>query len=346
MKNLSAWFLVLGDIACIFVLSVVLGLGSILLPDSLIWTAFWGLSALFVICWLMIGAVFKNFDPEQSVGLFLRNALLTWSAAFIVSKLITYAIEYSLSGTTHGVPVYSLEGLMVEWLAGVLFVAAWRFAYKVYYAILARSAKSVLRKLTIAATTLFSIFVLTIFLIYAFVNIGSAWQIVNSNELNGPRAAIVFGAGLSVNNEPSGVLYERVALSTQLYHSGKVDTIVMSGGLDGAGNSEAEAMKKIAIDSGVPQQNIILDNEGDRTYHSCYTAKNTYGLQRAVLISQRYHLPRALFICNHLGIDSVGISSDRGIDSPAAVFNWNLREFFATVKSVMDVFILKPTFTQ
>jgi hypothetical protein len=143
MKKISICFLILGDMACIFVLSFFLGLGAILLPDSQIRPAFWGLSALFVICWLIAGAVLKNFDPAQSMGLFLRNVLLTWSAAFVIGKLITYAIQYSLSGVIYGAPVYSLDGLMFEWLAGAVFVAGWRFVYKIGYSILARSIQSV-----------------------------------------------------------------------------------------------------------------------------------------------------------------------------------------------------------
>ena len=155
------------------------------------------------------------------------------------------------------------------------------------------------------------------------------------------RVAIVFGAGLWRDGRPTAVLYDRVATAAELYHLGKVDKLLMSGD-DRFEHNEPEAMRQTALALNVPDEVLILDGAGWRTYDTCYRAKALFGVERALLVTQAFHLPRALFICEALGIEAVGVSADRRNYRRGAAAYWNFREVFATVNAWWDVNVAKP----
>lgn len=153
--------------------------------------------------------------------------------------------------------------------------------------------------------------------------------------------AIVFGAGLWWNGEPTPVLRDRVATAAALYHAGKVGWLLMSGSHSGTYN-EPQAMHDYATSLGVPEEAIILDGAGDRTYDTCYRARSVYNIQKAVLVTQGFHLPRALYTCENLGIDAVGVAADRRDYRRSSLVYWNLRELPATLSALLEVHILRP----
>jgi SanA protein len=85
-----------------------------------------------------------------------------------------------------------------------------------------------------------------------------------------------------------------------------------------------------------------MDYAGRRTYDTCYRAKAVFGLDSAILVTQKFHLPRALFVCNALGVESVGVSADRRMYWPSSILLWNLREQLATVTALWDVYVEHP----
>lgn len=153
--------------------------------------------------------------------------------------------------------------------------------------------------------------------------------------------AIVFGAGLWWNGEPTPVLRDRVATAAELYHLGKVDWLLMSGSQSGTYN-EPQAMHNYATELGVPEEAIVMDSSGDRTYDTCYRARTVYNIQNAILVSQKFHLPRAIYTCDNLGLEVVGVAADRRDYRRSAVLYWNLRELPATLSAIIDVHILHP----
>jgi vancomycin permeability regulator SanA len=155
------------------------------------------------------------------------------------------------------------------------------------------------------------------------------------------RDAIVFGAGLWRNGRPTTVLYDRIATAAALYHAGKVEHLLMSG--DGLTNRETLAMRQAALELGVPEGAIFLDEAGLDTYATCYRAKTLFGIERALLVTQSFHLPRALYICDRLGLQATGVSADRRTYRRASQAWWNLRELFATANAWMEVNVVKPT---
>ncbi len=167
-------------------------------------------------------------------------------------------------------------------------------------------------------------------------------RIVNPATMTGRPVAIVFGAGLKRDGSPTDVLRDRVAAASDLYFSGKVKKLLMSGDNRFENYNEPAAMRAYALELGVPDGDIILDYAGRRTYDTCYRAKEIFGIQQAVLVTQRFHLPRALVICNGLGLDGVGVAADRRVYRQYAQNFWNLREFPATLMAFIDTFVTRP----
>ncbi len=157
------------------------------------------------------------------------------------------------------------------------------------------------------------------------------------------RVAIVFGAGLYRDGSPTPILRDRIETAVQLYEAGKVEMVLMSGDNRFVTYDEPTAMKTYAMQLGLPEEAITLDFAGRRTYDTCYRAKQIFGLDEAILVTQQYHLPRALYTCNRLGVDSEGaIAANRSYRRRWMAI-WQTRELGATIQALLDVHILKPT---
>ena len=156
------------------------------------------------------------------------------------------------------------------------------------------------------------------------------------------RVAIVFGAGLTHSGQPTAVLRDRVDTAAQLYFAGKVEKILMSGDNRTVSHNEPGAMRDYAIRLGVPAEAIVLDYAGRSTYDTCYRAKAIFGLDSALLVTQAFHLPRALFLCNLLGVQAAGVEANNLHYWPPLLLIWNIREQLATLGAFVDVYISKP----
>lgn len=161
---------------------------------------------------------------------------------------------------------------------------------------------------------------------------------------NTPAApvAVVFGAGLTRSGQPTAILKDRVETGAQLYFAGKVQKLLMSGDNRFLDYNEPEAMRQYAMSLGVPSSAIVLDYAGRRTYDSCYRARAIFGLSSVLLVTQAFHLPRALFLCNALGLDATGVQATNGRYWPPLMFIWNVREQLATIGAFIDVYVSRP----
>lgn len=183
------------------------------------------------------------------------------------------------------------------------------------------------------------LFILAPFLIVELINSTQEPRIFTSVQTISPRpVAIIFGAGLNRNGTPSPILADRIEAGIALFRAGKVQNLLMTG--DGDGNSEPTAMRDYAVKRGIPRNAVTIDTEGLRTYDSCYRAYYTYNVRQAVLVTQAYHLPRALYTCNGLGIDAVGYKAGQD-EYPNQQF-YNQREFLATLVAWAEVTITRP----
>ncbi len=152
--------------------------------------------------------------------------------------------------------------------------------------------------------------------------------------------ALVFGAGYWPDGTPSDVLWDRVAAAVELYRAGRVEKVLFSGDNRVADYNEPEKMREIALSLGMPVEAIVLDYAGRRTYDTCYRAREIFGLREVVLVTQRYHLPRALFTCQGLELDAVGYVADR---QPYVHIGWYwVREIPALWLSWFDLVVRRP----
>ncbi len=156
------------------------------------------------------------------------------------------------------------------------------------------------------------------------------------------RVAIIFGAGLQRDGTPSTVLRDRVATGVDLYQAGKVEKLLMSGDNRFDNYNEPAAMRDYAVQLGVPVDDIVLDYAGRRTYDTCYRAGAIFGIDRALLVTQAFHLPRAVFTCNALGIDARGVVADRRAYRRGPLNFWRLREIPATAVAMWEVYVSRP----
>jgi len=155
---------------------------------------------------------------------------------------------------------------------------------------------------------------------------------------------IVFGALVYPSGNPSPVLAERIRAGVALYKAGRVRKLLMTGDNGSRDYDEVTAMKAYAVKLGVPPRDIVRDFAGFRTYDSCYRARDIFDVREAVLITQRFHLPRAVFLARRLGIDAVGFVAEDGM-SDASVARSRSRELGACFGAVLDVtFRRKPRY--
>jgi SanA protein len=156
------------------------------------------------------------------------------------------------------------------------------------------------------------------------------------------KVAIVFGAGLRRDGAPTAVLRDRVETAAQLYFDGKVDKLLMSGDNRFEYYNEPGAMRTYAIQLGVPEADIVQDFAGRSTYETCYRARDIFHVTEAILVTQGFHLPRALFTCNALGLQAVGVPADQRTYRPFSQFFWGVRETFATLNAYWEVYVSRP----
>jgi vancomycin permeability regulator SanA len=141
--------------------------------------------------------------------------------------------------------------------------------------------------------------------------------------------ALVFGAGVEPDGSPSAMLGDRLDLVVQLYRARKVRRILLSAD-DLPGDREMPAMLARLRAAGIPRDRVLVDERGFSTRDSCAQAHTAFGLNAATLVTQSYHLPRALFVCRALGVDGVGVGApDWGNYTIATMLPHAVREALA-----------------
>jgi SanA protein len=152
--------------------------------------------------------------------------------------------------------------------------------------------------------------------------------------------AIVFGAQVYASGRPSAMLADRIKMGAALYQAGKVRALLLTGDNGEADYNEPEAMRRYAVEQGVPYDAIVLDYAGFDTYDSCYRARDIFQVDGAILVTQNFHLDRALLICNQLGIDALGVAADvlrpNGYAQRSLLWS-EVREFPATALAVFNL---------
>jgi len=151
-----------------------------------------------------------------------------------------------------------------------------------------------------------------------------------------PRAevAVVFGAGLW-DGEPSPYLAHRLDAAATLYRAGRVKVVLVTGDNSRKDYDEPDAMRAYLAKHGVPRGRVVTDYAGFDTWDSCVRAKKIFGVDKAVLISQNFHIRRAVALCDAAGVDSYGVGVDDKHD--VTWYYGGTRELFAAGKALLDV---------
>lgn len=154
---------------------------------------------------------------------------------------------------------------------------------------------------------------------------------------------LVLGCGILPDGTPSSMLSDRLQRAIELYKSGAAPKIIMSGDHGRTAYDEVNTMRDYAINQGVAKEDIFMDHAGFSTYESMYRAKEIFCVNSMIVVTQKYHLYRALYICDSLGIDSIGVGSDYRIYYGQKLRD--LREIAARCKDfVKCIFKPEPTF--
>ena len=149
---------------------------------------------------------------------------------------------------------------------------------------------------------------------------------------------LVLGAGLLPDGSPGPMLLERIETGVRLYQAGRAPKLLMSGDHGTPGHDEVNAMKDAALAAGVPSADVFMDHAGFCTYDSIYRAKAVFGAERVIIVTQAYHLPRALYIARRMGLEAVGAVCDTR-RWPGQVYR-DIRELLARDKDFYQCIVL------
>jgi len=151
---------------------------------------------------------------------------------------------------------------------------------------------------------------------------------------------IVLGGSIKKDGTPSDALADRLKVASDLYVNKKGEKILVTGDNGQFRSNEVKAMEDYLLQTGIPAKDIMVDGQGYRTYESCSRAKNVFNISQAILVTQNFHLPRALYLCNVMGVQSVGVSAD--LHSYKEITWYTFRDWLASAKAWWDINIWKP----
>ena len=202
-----------------------------------------------------------------------------------------------------------------------------------------------MRKVLIIIIILIILITAVVIGINVYVKTSTKKQILREEECSDLAeidCIIILGAA-AWGDKPSPMLEDRILQGIQLYQNGVSKKIIMSGDHGKDNYDEVNIMKQFAIEKGIPSEDIFMDHAGFSTYDSIYRAKEVFGAKKIIIVTQKYHLYRALYIANSLGLEAYGVGSDPR--EYVGKTNREVREILARDKDfVKCLFRPEPTF--
>ncbi len=210
------------------------------------------------------------------------------------------------------------------------------FLDKVYLCL--KNALCIFRKKWVAVTVGFTLAIVTLALIAVFsvslsikaVTADNIIDIEEAKKLDGIDYVIVLGAGLRPDGSPSDMLADRLLTGVSLVEDDFDGGLLLTGDNSGEHYNEVGAMRDYALNAGVPENVIVTDDYGFSTYESIYRAKHEYKAEKVVIVTQGYHLHRAIYIAEEMGMEAYGVSAD--VRSYRGQTYRDLREHMARLK--------------
>lgn len=170
-----------------------------------------------------------------------------------------------------------------------------------------------LRRIGLGILVLVVVGAVAVFAVDAHVRSSAAPRIVTADEaaaLGNVDCVLVLGCGVHPDGRPSAMLADRIAQGVALYENGTSPKLLMSGDHGRTDYDEVNVMRDVAAQAGVLADDVFMDHAGFSTYESMYRARDVFGARRIVIVSQEYHLYRALYVAERLGLDAYGVSAD------------------------------------
>ena len=168
-------------------------------------------------------------------------------------------------------------------------------------------------------------------------------SVEEAKDLSDVDSILVLGAGVRADGSPSLMLNDRLKMGIKLYQEGAAPKLLMSGDHGRKDYNEVQTMKNIAVEEGIPSEDVFMDHAGFSTYDSLYRARDVFQAKKIVIVTQEYHLPRALHIARSLGLEAYGIPADTR--RYAGQFNRDIREIIARGKDFLTtIYQPKPTY--
>lgn len=172
-------------------------------------------------------------------------------------------------------------------------------------------------KLAKALLLIFAVLVVLAVIVVAIINLhvkaktSDRVYVVSTVPRDNYDAAVVLGCGVYNNEYPSPLLRERLDAAVELFHEGVVNKLIMSGDHGQDNYNEVAVMKQYAIDEGVPSEAIFMDHAGFSTYESVFRARDIFMADSVLIVSQEYHVYRALYVAEALGLEAYAVSADK-----------------------------------
>jgi vancomycin permeability regulator SanA len=170
-----------------------------------------------------------------------------------------------------------------------------------------------------------------------YVDRGARGHLYSAADVPPTDVALVLGALVDPDGTPSAFLTARLALAKRLYDTGKVRVLLVSGDHSRPDYDEPDTMRDWLVAHGVPASRVVVDYAGVDTYDSCARANRIFGVHQAVVVTQTYHLDRAVTLCRHLGVDATGVGDDSVRGRRFSWWRATAREQGACVKAVFDM---------
>ena len=209
-----------------------------------------------------------------------------------------------------------------------------------------KTKKKTLRRLLSIFLCLCILGITTLTVINSIVKLSTGKQIISSEEaanLEDVDCILVLGCFVKDDGRPSDMLHDRLTRGVELYDLGAAPKLLMSGDHGREEYDEVAAMKQFAIDAGIPSEDVFMDHAGFSTYESIYRAKEIFQADKILIVTQEYHLYRALYIADQLGVEAYGVSSD--YYTYVGQFMRDFREMLARVKDCATcIFKPEPTY--
>jgi vancomycin permeability regulator SanA len=194
-----------------------------------------------------------------------------------------------------------------------------------------------LRRLVVAAGLVAALATATVAASNLWIRDSASGHVYSPETVPDAPVALVLGAQVNPDGEPSAFLAARLDLARQLYESGKVKAILVSGDHAQWSYDEPGAMLVYLVARGVPADRIVMDHAGFDTYDSCSRANKIFGVRKAIVVSQSFHVPRAVALCRSLGVEADGVGDDTARLYKPLWARGQTREWAAAVKAAWDV---------